>query len=152
MTPLAERIHKLRTRIRKACEAAGRDPAAIELLPVSKRQPLALVLEAAELGFGRFGENYVQEGTLKALAAPDLQFVLIGPLQRNKARQALEHSREAHEHTRAITVGHGIAAFGHEDTAALAHELWQGRGCPEGSPQEDWFHAVEELRSRSFGG
>jgi len=94
VSPLAERIQKLRTRIRKACEAGGRDPASVELLPVSKRQPLALVLEAAALGFGRFGENYVQEGAQKALEAPALQFVLIGPLQRNKARQALEHFQE----------------------------------------------------------
>jgi hypothetical protein len=33
----------------------------------------------------------------------------------------------------------------------LAHELWLARGCPEGTAQEDWLHAVEELRSRSFG-
>ena len=46
--------------------------------------------------------------------------------------------------------GHGIAAFGHEDIAALAHELWQARGCPEGSPEEDWFHAAEQLRARSY--
>ena len=66
------------------------------------------------------------------------------------SRQALEHSQEAHQHTQAVTVGHGIAAFGHEDIAVLARELWQARGCPNGSPQVDWFQAVEELRSRSF--
>jgi len=94
VTPLAERIEKLRTRIRSACEACGRDPRQIELLPVSKRQPLALIREAAALGFGRFGENYVQEGVQKALEAPSLGFVLIGPLQRNKAKHALEHFQE----------------------------------------------------------
>ena len=30
-----------------------------------------------------------------------------------------------------------------EQIAALAHALWQARGCPDGSPQEDWFHAAE---------
>jgi len=94
MTPLAERIHKLRTRIGKACGTHGRDAGAIELLPVSKRQPLSLIQEAAALGFGRFGENYVQEGVQKALDAPSLDFVLIGPLQRNKARHALASFRE----------------------------------------------------------
>ncbi|MGA2081072.1 MAG: YggS family pyridoxal phosphate-dependent enzyme [Holophaga sp.] len=94
MTDLAERIQRLRARIRRACEAVGRDPAGVELLPVSKRQPLSLVLEAAALGYGRFGENYVQEGMQKAQEAPGLQFVLIGPLQRNKARHALEGFRE----------------------------------------------------------
>ena len=36
-----------------------------------------------------------------------------------------------------------------EDLAALAYSLWQARGCPEGSPEEDWFHAAEQLRSHS---
>jgi len=94
MTLLADRIAKLRTRIRKASEANGRDPGQIELLPVSKRQSLALVREAAGLGFARFGENYVQEGVQKALEAPELGFVLIGPLQRNKAKLALTHFQE----------------------------------------------------------
>jgi hypothetical protein len=61
-----------------------------------------------------------------------------------QSRQALEHSPEA-------TTGHGIAAFGHEDIAALAHELWQARGCPVGSADEDWHHAVKQLRSRAGG-
>ena len=34
-----------------------------------------------------------------------------------------------------------------QDIADLAYELWQSRGCPEGSPQEDWFRAIEELQS-----
>jgi hypothetical protein len=65
------------------------------------------------------------------------------------SRQALEHSQEAHRHTQAATSGHGVAAFGHNDIAALAHQLWQARGCPEGSPDEDWFRAAEQLRSRT---
>ena len=93
-SPLEERVHKLRLRIRRACEAAGRNPEEVELLPVSKRQPLALIRAAADLGFARFGENYVQEGLQKAQEAPGLQFVLIGPLQRNKARHALTGFRE----------------------------------------------------------
>jgi hypothetical protein len=72
-----------------------------------------------------------------------------------------EHSRQAHEHSsearqpgheaahEAATVGHGIAAFGHADIAALAYQLWQARGRPDGSPDEDWFRAAAELRSRA---
>jgi hypothetical protein len=71
---------------------------------------------------------------------------LTGP---EHSRQALEHSREALQQTQAATVGHGITAFGHNDIAALAYDLWQARGCPEGSPDEDWYRAVEELRSRT---
>jgi len=91
---LADRVEGLRARIIAACETAGRDPQSVELLPVSKKQPLALIQEAATLGFTRFGENYVQEGADKAAAAPDLAFVLLGPLQRNKAKPALQSFRE----------------------------------------------------------
>ncbi len=91
---LAARVATLQARIQRACEAAGRDSASLELLPVSKRQPLALIRAAAELGFRRFGENYVQEGADKANAAPDLAFLLLGPLQRNKAKAALQHFTE----------------------------------------------------------
>jgi hypothetical protein len=55
---------------------------------------MTLIRAAAELGFGTFGENYVQEGSAKAEAMPDLRFLLIGPLQRNKAKPALEHFQE----------------------------------------------------------
>lgn len=91
---LPQRIEGLRARIQRACEAAGRDPASIELLPVSKKQPLSLIREAVELGFTRFGENYVQEGADKTVALPELGFVLLGPLQRNKAKPALQHFAE----------------------------------------------------------
>jgi hypothetical protein len=37
----------------------------------------------------------------------------------------------------------------HEDIAALAFALWQERGCPEGSPEVDWFRAEEELKTAS---
>ena len=36
----------------------------------------------------------------------------------------------------------------HEEVAHLAYELWQARGCPEGSSEIDWLHAEQELRSR----
>ncbi|MCE1229148.1 MAG: YggS family pyridoxal phosphate-dependent enzyme [Firmicutes bacterium] len=94
MTEQTDRILRLGARIRAACEAAGREISTVELLPISKRQPLERIREAAEHGFARFGENYVQEGAAKAQAAPHLAFVLTGPLQRNKAKTALQHFRE----------------------------------------------------------
>jgi hypothetical protein len=45
---------------------------------------------------------------------------------------------------------HGIAIFGHEGIAALAYTIWLARGCPEGSPEEDWFHATQELGAREL--
>jgi Protein of unknown function (DUF2934) len=66
-----------------------------------------------------------------------------------ESRNAMEHSPSVHDHAPTATVGHGIAAFGHKEIAALAYELWEARGCPEGSPEEDWSQAVEQLRSRA---
>ena len=60
------------------------------------------------------------------------------------SRQALEHSQDAHQHS------HGIGPFEHDDIAALAHQLWEARGRPEGSPQQDWFNAAEKLRFRAY--
>ncbi len=44
---------------------------------------------------------------------------------------------------------HGVATFGHAEIAALAHELWEARGCPEGSPDTDWLQAAHMLRARA---
>jgi hypothetical protein len=69
-----------------------------------------------------------------------------------RSRQSLEHSRNAHESTaelhRGANMEHGVAAFGREEIAARAHEIWQSSGCPEGTAEADWFRAAEELRSR----
>jgi hypothetical protein len=69
-----------------------------------------------------------------------------------RSRQALEHSQTAHQHSEQAHRGavnkHGFTIFGHLEIAALAHSLWQARGCPEGSPEEDWFQAVHELGAR----
>jgi PLP dependent protein len=94
MTRLASNLQDVQTRIHRACEAASRNPDAIELLAVSKYHSIEAIRELANLGLQRFGENYVQEGSSKASALPDLEFVFIGPLQRNKAKPALTHFRE----------------------------------------------------------
>ena len=57
-----------------------------------------------------------------------------------------DHSPQQPEHCQATA-----ASFGHDETASLAHELWKARGCPSGSPDEDWFCAVRELLSRADG-
>ena len=72
------------------------------------------------------------------------------------SRQVLEHSNQAYLHTQnehqKVGALHGGGENAPEateqDIAALAYKLWQGRGCPEGSPEEDWLRAAEQLRSR----
>src|SRR5580698_4693933 len=72
-----------------------------------------------------------------------------------QSRLALEHSERAYRHTAEMASGavneHGIALFGHAEIAKLAHELWQARGCPEGSPEVDWQRAAYLLRARAEG-
>ena len=94
MSGMNERFIVLRDRIEQACSRCGRDPADVELLPVSKHQPVDAIREAAAMGLHSFGENYVQEGVAKHLELPGLAFHLIGPLQRNKAKLALSHFAE----------------------------------------------------------
>jgi hypothetical protein len=75
------------SRIALAARRAGRDPASVGLLAVSKGQPAAAVRAAHGLGQRAFGENYVQEALAKAEALADLKGIewhMIGPLQSNK--------------------------------------------------------------------
>jgi len=91
---VAEGLLAVRARIAAAARAAGRDPASVTLVAVSKRQPLSAIREAYAAGHRVFGENYVQEWVEKADALaselPDLRWHFIGHLQRNKARPLVE--------------------------------------------------------------
>ena len=88
MTTIAARLDAVRARIAAAARRAGRDPADVKLLAVSKTWPAEAVREAAAAGQRAFGENYVQEGVdkVEALRALGLEWHFIGPLQSNKTR------------------------------------------------------------------
>jgi pyridoxal phosphate enzyme (YggS family) len=78
-------------RVARAAERAGRDPAGIAVLAVSKTFPPEAIRAVHALGQRAFGENYVQEALTKMDALADLgdvQWHLIGPVQANKARPA----------------------------------------------------------------
>ena len=85
---------EIRTRLDAALAAAGRAAGSVTLLAVSKLQPDAKVLQALQAGQRAFGENYVQETAAKWPAFhtqfPDAKVHMIGPLQTNKAKQAVE--------------------------------------------------------------
>jgi pyridoxal phosphate enzyme (YggS family) len=86
---IRENLQRVRERIEAAAARAGRDPASVQLVAVSKTQPAEAVREAYEAGQRLFGENYAQELRDKAqLLAdlPGLRFHFIGRLQRNKAK------------------------------------------------------------------
>jgi pyridoxal phosphate enzyme (YggS family) len=85
---IAANLKAIRERIAAAAARAGRDPAMVRLVAVSKTQPVSAVLEAARAGQLVFGENYVQELTAKAreVSGP-AEWHFIGHLQSNKVRQ-----------------------------------------------------------------
>ncbi|MCR9244311.1 MAG: YggS family pyridoxal phosphate-dependent enzyme [bacterium] len=93
MASIAENLALVRKRIARAAATAGRDPATVELLAVSKRHPVASLESAFDAGQRMFGENRVQELVAKA---PELahrigiEWHMIGSLQTNKARDLVQ--------------------------------------------------------------
>ena len=77
-------------RIAAACDRAGRSPADVTLVAVSKTVDPARLRDAVAAGLTLLGENRVQEGVAKAVEVPGARWHLIGPLQSNKARRAVE--------------------------------------------------------------
>jgi pyridoxal phosphate enzyme (YggS family) len=93
---LAENWSTVRRRVDEACRAAGRDPADVAILPVSKTFGPDAVRAAMALGLHRFGENKVQEIRAKAmaLAGEAVEWVVIGHLQTNKAKDVARLASE----------------------------------------------------------
>ncbi len=100
---IVRKLQLVRDRITTACVAAGRNPAAVQLMAVSKTFGADAVIEAMSDGQRVFGENYIAEGVEKILAlrawqsaqpkrlAVPLQWHCIGPVQSNKTRLVAEH-------------------------------------------------------------
>jgi PLP dependent protein len=93
---LAANWAQVRQRVADACREAGRDPASVNILPVSKTFGAETVRSAAAMGLRRFGENKVQEIRDKelVLADLDLEWVVIGHLQTNKAKDVARLASE----------------------------------------------------------
>jgi pyridoxal phosphate enzyme (YggS family) len=89
----AESYRTILNRVAKAAHASGRDPASVSLTAVSKEQPWERIAPVLDAGCRRFGENRVQEAQRRWAERrtdhPDLELRLIGPLQSNKAEDAV---------------------------------------------------------------
>jgi PLP dependent protein len=116
-------LSEIKARIAKACHAAGRNADSVTLIAVSKVQPNARVAAVLDEGHRVFGENRVQEAAGKW---PDfretydgIHLHLIGPLQTNKARQAMELFQAIHSVDRPKVA---------QTIARLAQEMGQ---CPD---------------------
>ena len=94
VSSIADRFAQVRGRIAEAAKSAGRDPASVALTAVSKTQGPEALQAALDAGQRIFGENRVQEAQAHWAARradlPDLELRLIGPLQTNKALEAVE--------------------------------------------------------------
>lgn len=114
---IAGRLARVRQRIDGAARAAGRDPRGVQLVAISKFQPLAAVQTAVVAGQVDFGENRAQELVSKLPDAPDgVRWHFVGRLQRNKAKLVVGQVHLIHsvdrvslaETVSAHAVGHDI--------------------------------------------
>jgi PLP dependent protein len=93
LNDIAQNIRSIRERAAEAAVSCGRSPDEIALLAISKTFPAESILQAAEAGLHRFGENRVQEAEAKILRLGrtlKLEWHLIGHLQTNKVKRAVE--------------------------------------------------------------
>ncbi|QJQ22873.1 YggS family pyridoxal phosphate-dependent enzyme [Pseudomonas sp. SK] len=93
MSTLADNLSAISARIASAAQAAGRDPASVQLLAVSKTKPASAIREIHAAGVRDVGENYLQEALNKQQALSDLPLIwhFIGPIQSNKTKAIAEH-------------------------------------------------------------
>jgi len=97
-TMVRDNLAAIEARIAAACRDAGRDPASVRLLPVTKTVSPEGIRAAYEAGYRWFGENKVQEAQSKAALMADLpiDWCIIGHLQTNKARHVAGFAAELH--------------------------------------------------------
>ena len=89
---LSQRLAEVRARMEQSASATGRDPAGVTLIAVTKTHPPEVLQSAIEAGLTDLGENRVQEADAKitGLGRDAARWHLIGHLQANKARRAVE--------------------------------------------------------------
>ncbi|SIR52238.1 YggS family pyridoxal phosphate-dependent enzyme [Bosea sp. TND4EK4] len=94
MSDTVTRLEAVRASVARAARDFGRQPGSVTLVAVSKTKPAEQIVEVLEAGQRVFGENYVQEAKAKWPALkqrfPDAELHMVGPLQSNKAREAVE--------------------------------------------------------------
>lgn len=127
---LRDRLEEIERRVCRAAEKSGRRREDVTILAVTKTFPAEVIVEAYEAGMRDFGENYVQEfeGKHTVLAGlPEARFHLIGHLQSNKARRAMElfHSIQ--------TVDSGKLARRLEECGSPLDVMIEVKLSPEGS-------------------
>ncbi|RJQ47227.1 MAG: YggS family pyridoxal phosphate-dependent enzyme [Gammaproteobacteria bacterium] len=99
-TALTGRVAALRRRVAQASAGYGRAPGSVDIVAVSKSQPVEAIAAALRAGLRRFGENYAQEALAKIadprLAGRGIEWHFIGPVQSNKTRLIAVHFNWVH--------------------------------------------------------
>lgn len=146
---IAGRLAQIQSRIAAACQRAGRSPSDVLLIGVSKTHPAPALEAAFRAGLRSFGENRVQEAAGKApgLTHLEIDWHLIGPLQTNKVKAALDVFRTVHSVDRpriAEALEREAAARGLRIPALLEINLG-GEESKHGFSPEDLAETVRPL-------
>lgn len=146
---ISQNLEEVRILIRQSAQKAGRNPEEVTLVAVTKFIPVERVMEAIRLGVTDIGENRVQEGVQKfpALAEFHLTRHLIGHLQKNKVRQALQlfdiiHSIDSLE--LAQRVNQIAAELGLRPGVFFQLNV-SGESSKQGFSRDDFFAAAPQL-------
>jgi uncharacterized pyridoxal phosphate-containing UPF0001 family protein len=104
---IANRLAVVRTRIDRACDAAGRDPAEVTLIAITKTFPVSDIEHLLALGVADIGENRDQEAAPKAAALEGrgVRWHFVGQLQTNKCRSVAAYAQAVHSVDRLRLVG-----------------------------------------------
>jgi PLP dependent protein len=150
---IAERIAAVRQSIERAAVRAGRDPAGVTLVAISKNHPHEAVRAALAAGVADFGENRVQEAEAKAAALADcrerLRWHFVGHLQSNKARKVLAFADAIHsvdEVELARRIDRCAGELGRVARVLVQVDL-AGEATKSGLPAAQLPGALAELRS-----
>ena len=149
---IAENLANIEHRITEAARRSGREPNEVKLVAVSKTHPTDTLREAMAAGVSRFGENKVQEGESKILelGREAVEWHLIGHLQSNKARKAVQlfdviHSVDSLDIAKRLE--RICSEEGRETLSVLVQVDLAGEETKSGIPEADLPELVEFLGS-----
>jgi hypothetical protein len=142
---LERTLPELRERVRRVAEGAGRDPASVRIVAVTKSHPLDAVDAALAAGLHDLGENRVEELEAKRAARPHAPATwhLIGHVQSRKARRAAELADLVHS-VDSLRLAEKLAQEGRE-VAVLAQVNTSGEGSKGGFALEGAVEAIHEV-------
>jgi len=151
---LAANLAEVRQRITAACAAAGRDPAGVSLIAVTKTWPASDVRLLSELGISDVGENRDAEAAPKAAACADLPLTwhFIGQLQTNKCPSVVRYASLVHsvDRPRLIRALGGAAARAERSISCLIEVSLDGDPARGGAPMAE-VPALAEALAREPG-